>query len=84
MGRADPEMNHLHQLADRWFCTDPDGHETAVKEKDKALQKKNLPPVSQQQKQIDRIAARRRNMTAQQDVEEFIGFIFAGIEETFT
>jgi hypothetical protein len=40
--------------------------------------------VNQQQKQIDRIAARRRNMTAQQDVEEFIGFIFAGIEETFT
>jgi hypothetical protein len=68
----------LHQLLQRYFCHDPDGHTDDMNDL-----RSRVPSVTQAT--IDRRtrAARRMNMTAQQDADELTRRIWDGIEASF-
>jgi hypothetical protein len=69
-----PAISPLHQLAQRWFCSDPSGHVDTLGEL----------PENTSKAVKDRMTrkAREGNMSAQQDTEEFQRKLLEGIGES--
>lgn len=70
-----PAICRLHRLTERWFCTEPEGTSNNW-----AKRLKKHPEDGDAEKQVYFRDARKQNMKAMQDFDEFIGKIFAGIE----
>lgn len=70
----------LHSLARRWFCVDPSGWTDAVKDVDKERVKEGLRPLRRGEKEENRKRARKGNESGQQDVNEFMRRVLAGLE----
>lgn len=72
-----PTMDPIHRIAERYFCRNPDNlQDTLNSSENKHKSKAQKQAITQEE--------RRRNMTAQQDADEFmIQILGSGCEESF-
>jgi hypothetical protein len=80
----DPAIIDLHRMAERWFCSDPDGLSDELKAKEERKIFEEKMPMTQKEKDTIRMIARLRNARAQQCADEFMRFVLDGVEQSYT
>lgn len=80
----DPAIIGLHRLAERWFCRNPDGWSNTLSAIDNARKNNNKKrPMTLKERDDKTKSARKDQEVGQQDADEFMRFIFDGIEQSY-